>query len=292
MPEQTFQPAAADGKDTWINSRFPANNYGASTTMSLGYSSNPYSRDIHIAFDLTPIKKGSKIEIATMSLYCDSKLAGVANVEIRRILEANAAWTEGGADWNTMDGVNAWAGGAGCEVYGVDIANTTMYSSASVNTAVGAWEDFSLDVGEFQALIDVGNYGIKLFSTERAAGTNAGLDYRTSDHATANTRPKLYVRWIEPSGRLVEYTFDIWDPKRRIKDQQGRIVPPEEVEPDNWMRVLGISMPGAKVFESLVEDWDVVYIMETAMSGRGLRMKGNRNELAEVIISRAAGGKG
>jgi len=292
MPEQTFQPAAADGKDTYINSRFPANNYGAFTTMNLGYTDNPYSFDIHIAFDLTPIKKGSKIEIATMSLYCDSKLAAVSNVEIRRILEANAAWTEGGATWNTMDGVNAWAGGAGCDSPGVDIANTIMYANALVDTAVGAWEDFSLDVGEFQALIDVGNYGIKLFSTIRAAGTNTGINYRTSDHATANTRPKLYVRWIEPSGRLVEYTFDIWDPKRRIKDQQGRIVPPEEVEPDNWMRVLGISMPGAKVFESLVEDWDVVYIMETAMSGRGLRMKGNRNELAEVIISRAAGGKG
>lgn len=295
MPEQNFQPAEAASVDTYIDEGAPAANFGGAATLRLALDNAGNNEDILFKFDLSPIEKGSTIETARLDLWLNSEVGGAGALGtsyITRILDGNAGWTEGGATWNTQDGANAWAGAAGCETRGTDIANTDMWSGDIFQGAAPRLNSYTLDTQEFQALIDVGNNGFKIWSGVRAPAVNRDHTFASAADANPARHPLLYVRWIEPSGRLVEYTFDVWDPRKRILDDKGRIVPPEEVEPDNWMEVLGISMPEAKVYASLVEDPSMIYIVETMMTEQGLRIKGNRSDFADVIISRAAGGKG
>ena len=92
--------------------------------------------------------------------------------------------------------------------------------------------------------------------------------------------------------RAVKYFHDINDPGGRIIDDTGRIVPPWEVRPNNWIRVTGLFLPTTTIYESFAHDPELAYIEEVGYSIRGgLRIKTNRGELTEVLLARAAGGK-
>jgi hypothetical protein len=92
--------------------------------------------------------------------------------------------------------------------------------------------------------------------------------------------------------RSIKYFMDINDPAGRIFDNIGRVVPPWQIAPNNWIRVTGLFSPTSKKYASFAQDPELAYIEEVQFSmGRGLRMKTNRGELADVMLARAAGGK-
>jgi len=92
--------------------------------------------------------------------------------------------------------------------------------------------------------------------------------------------------------RAVKYFHDINDPAGRIFDDLGRVVPPWELEPDNWIRVTGLFLPTSTKYASFTQDPELAYIEEVSFSVRGgLRIKTNRGEMTEVLLARAAGGK-
>ncbi|KKK45419.1 hypothetical protein LCGC14_3165520, partial [marine sediment metagenome] len=158
MPEITLQPGAAAGIDTYLDESAPATSRGSDTTAKWGWGGND-NTDAMFKFDLSAISKGSKIQIATLSLWITAHTGDVAETVISRILPANSAWVEA-ADWNTLDGAAAaWAGSAGCETEGVDFAVPNLFTGEPdlSGPATPFWLDISLDPSDFQALIDVAN---------------------------------------------------------------------------------------------------------------------------------------
>ncbi len=292
MPETTLQPGAGDGIDTGIKSDDAAANFGTDATFAAAIGATGENWDILFKFDLSSIAAGSEIQEATLSLFCESLLGGgFGDPEIRRILSGNSTWTETGATWNTLDGTCDWAGAAGCETEGTDIAVTTLFTTDAYTWATD-WNDFSLTVADFQALIDDANYGFKIGSQQRSPSVSQSATIRMSDHATATDHPKLFVRWIEPSGRLWEYSFSIYDPMKRVFNSQGAIVQPNEIRPDNWISVEGFELPRGETYSSLVKDPTKSYIVgvEYDEDGNAVSIKTDRNQFADAIIRRLSGG--
>ena len=285
MPEATLQPAAAAGIDTSIREDNATTNYGTTTSPACGFDSSGNNYDFLIKFDLSTIEPGSIIEQATLSLYVDGSVSLAFSCSISRILSGNDGWTEAGATWNTKDGSNAWVGGVGAEVAGVDYSATDLYTM-SVHWVAG-WNAFALNVSEFQALIDVGNYGIKVHSLNRSPSVDRSVTISSSDHATAAQRPKLYVRWIAPSRRVYEYTFNIED-ARGLIDSKGQEVDPIDIEVNKWGRTLGIDPPLRGDYDSMVEHPNYWYIVsKTYNEDQGtVRIKTDRNQFADALINK------
>lgn len=92
--------------------------------------------------------------------------------------------------------------------------------------------------------------------------------------------------------RAIKYFYDINDPRGIIRDELGRVVPPWQVQANNWIRVSGIFLPTSKKYASFTQDPELAYIEEVQYSVRGgLRIKTSRGELTEVLFARAASGK-
>jgi hypothetical protein len=292
MPEISLQPAAAASPDTYLDESNPGTSRGADATSRWGRNNNA-NNDAMFKFDLSAIAKGSKILEAVLSLYLTGNNGSPTNTVMWRILEGNSAWVEA-ADWNTIDGAAApWAGSAGAETVGTDIAAGYLFGPSTIDlTGLPKWVDFIMNASEFQALIDVGNYGFKLGLTTRAGGDWLVGIFSSSDHATAGQHPKLYVQWIEPSGILYEYRFNKYDPLKRVFDAKGEQVQLSEVRPNNWIFTEGFDLPSSKVFSSLVVDPRVSYIKGTSYDedGRSLGIETDRNQFAAAIIERMARG--
>jgi len=288
MPETTLQAGIVD---TALSEDNPSTNYGSSTTHNLGFDSGGDNDDILIKFDLSSISKGSKIQKATLSLYVNSIYTSVVeNVVIWRVLQPD--WTEDGATWDDYDGVNPW-GTAGAESEGVDISTALLFGPTSLSgVTADTWEDFELNTSVFQALIDAGNNGMKLGSSIRNPTSNRWFTIRTSEHATSSTWPKLYVRWIEPSGRLYEYKFNKFDKEKRIVNSSGKVIRPNELRPDTWIFVEGTKLPIAIAYDSLVVDPRTNYIVGVSNDedGNVVGIEFNRDQFADQIIARLTRG--
>ena len=220
-------------------------------------------------------------------MMCKAVIGGLQEISIRRVLVGNLDWTEAGATWNLKDGANAWAGGVGCEVLGTDIANTLMWGPTTWGPVAGVRDDFDLSVQEFQYLIDIGNYGFKIGS-ERRAGVDPQrfATYHSAAAVAGADRPTLYVRWIEPSGRLEEYKFDVWDPLQRIIARDGHEVSPNEVREDKWGKLTGFRSPSSKVFASLADTPDAWYTNGITSDGEIVRIIPDENLFADMILKR------
>lgn len=287
MPEQTWQPIEAAAIDTFIDEVNPAVNYGGNAALEVrSWGANQFV-DTLMLWDLSSIARGSTIEIATLFLWLTA-FAGNENIAITRLLPANAAWTEGGCTWNTMDGANAWAGGAGCAVRGTDIALTNLWSGTVV-AAPPVWVQYDLAPSEFQIMLDSGNYGFKIYYTDRTLAVNRSHIFASAT-AVAAQRPTLYVRWIEPTGRLVEYTFDVWDPLQRVIGRDGHEVQPNEIRADKWGKLLGFRSPSSKKFADLTDGPDHFYISGVTSDGEMVRITPDDKLFADMLLKRITRG--
>ena len=288
MPETTLTTPTLD---TYLDEANPAISRGADATVTWGWAGNS-NYDAMLIFDLSAIAKGSKIQEAILSIYVTGDIgAGVDSTTIWRVLSGNSSWVEA-ADWNTVDGAAAaWAGTAGCETEGIDIAAGKLWGPTNVALAgLPKWVDFSLAPSEFQALIDVGNYGIKLGSTVRLSGVNRSGVFTSKDGGAE--KPKLFVRWIEPSGRLFEYKFNKYDPSPVLLGPMGEEIALNEVRADKWVFTEGFDLPGGIAYESLIIDPRMGYIVGCTYDedGNRLGMEMDRNQFADAIIKRLVEG--
>ena len=109
---------------------------------------------------------------------------------------------------------------------------------------------------------------------------------------TAAHRPKLFIRWLEPSGRLFEYKVNKFDAKKKILDSMGDEVQPNEVRPDKWIMTEGFDLPGGVAYESLILDPRISYIVGVTYDedGNRLAIETDRNQFADAIIQRLTRG--
>jgi len=123
-----------------------------------------------------------------------------------------------------------------------------------------------------------------------AAGATTTFDYTGNTHVGVwgfSLRPSVGLR-----ARAVKYYFNIWDPKPEIKDVQGRVIPPDQLRGDSWLEMQGAKLPQSEIYDSFIEDPSKARIIEVATRGDSATLKASRSQFADVLIKRAASGRG
>jgi len=127
--------------DTYIRADGPTINYGSDVDLRVYRDvTNDWCNAILLRFDFTAIPGGQKIETALLSLWCHDDPAAGQILYARHLESVGQAWTEGGATWNTYDGVNSWDSGAFSDS---DIPSANQGSDTSTGVD-GHWFDFSI----------------------------------------------------------------------------------------------------------------------------------------------------
>jgi hypothetical protein len=299
-PTFIAQPGAAAGIDTFVNYDNGAN-FGTNTKLDFDRpnSGTLDFDDAMIRFDLSPIPVGSSIDTYDFQYYVTNQSAAQAPAWYG-IQAANDAWTELGADWQTRDNVNNWAGfvGAatgGCGVIGTDLFNNPINPHTDFATGGGEKHVTSADAGasipNFQESFDDYHGWKYRANTRTSGGTNRIFKWGSSDNLTEAQRPKITITYTPPAAtRLAAYYFSIWDPKSRIFDRKGAEVPPNELRADTWMSVLGADMPRGEQYGSFVQDPSKTKLVSVEVTDDGARIVSNPNQFADVIIKRAGAG--
>lgn len=75
-----------------------------------------------------------------------------------------------------------------------------------------------------------------------------------------------------------------------IRDQNGNVVPHEEIRPNNWMLIENLALPTGLVFSSLTQNPMALYIEEVAFSEEsGLGITAGRDRFTQALVARIAG---
>jgi hypothetical protein len=75
-----------------------------------------------------------------------------------------------------------------------------------------------------------------------------------------------------------------------IKDQNGNVVPPEEIRPNNWMLIENLALPTSAVFSSLTANPSALFIEEISYDEiSGLGITAGRDRFTQALVARIAG---
>ena len=181
-PEETLtiQPDAADGKDTGVDTYFPDQNYATHYQLGAGRGSVDTCR-AYIEFDLDSLPDNVVVTNATVGLYYFYTSNSAATSIGVYLVEDN--WTEGGTTWNHQP----------------DCTETPEYTRtvpASVSNAFLSWDITDLVEGWLDDTID--NNGVMFKGTDETT-VEAWKGFYSSDYGTADQRPKLVIKYYDPT---------------------------------------------------------------------------------------------
>lgn len=184
MSTSTYQPDGTDGKDSYVDSGLPTNNYGTNGSIACGILNNGL-----LQFDVSDISSTDICISATLYLY-NALLQSGHDIYLHTIKSDNGGWTESGATWNTIDGSTAWAGSGGCSTSGTDYDSTSIGNFTVVNGGAGTENSVALSTSVVKTWFGVSNsnYGILL-----RTDTFGTAIFASSDHGTSTWRPKLVI---------------------------------------------------------------------------------------------------
>ena len=134
----TLSPVA----DTYMRAGADATkNYGAATVMDVRYSSPGPTRRLLVRFDMSSIPAGSTLKSGLLRVYCGNIGSPTNNPKSVNAYFVLTSWVEGtlngstpanGANWNTRDGVVAWASPGGS--FGTDYYNSWVVAGKDETT--------------------------------------------------------------------------------------------------------------------------------------------------------------
>lgn len=220
----TFQPAAALAKDTSVRKNNATTNYGVAVTGSIADAgSTTDAGHILIAWDLSTIPAGTTCRQALMHMFNSGTTTLSRNYTVYEMID-NLDWTEGtangtinasGADWNTKNGVDAWAGGQtgggtlGTEINPVPVGSFAYIALGGTGEAANTEHIFALRPSvvsdHFGGTLNL------LIKRNVASGTSTstGPSLHMSDSSTAAYRPKLTITYTTyPITSGDEQTFE------------------------------------------------------------------------------------
>jgi hypothetical protein len=184
------------GSDTNILSSSATKNYGAATTMQVGetnLATSAIGRSL-IKFDLSSIPANATITSATLSLWTNVDYAN--NNRLIRVYRLKVPFSELQATWSIRATGSNWqsTGASGTnDRESVDIGSLQILANEPLNTE----KQISLSTVLIQELVNgtfVNNGFIIVADTE----LDDAFTYKTSDHATADQRPKLVIQYTVP----------------------------------------------------------------------------------------------
>ena len=91
-------------------------------------------------------------------------------------------------------------------------------------------------------------------------------------------------------GRATKYFFPFWDANPKLFDANGKIVDPSDILVDEWVEAEGLALPTAENPDSFIEDPSRSKIIEVSATQSSARIKTNKNQFAETLVSRVAAG--
>lgn len=210
----TLQPNATAGKDAYLVSGSPSQNFGVSTGVDIRGDDN---RRTLIEFDFSSISSNSKVISAVLKLYVTA--TGAPPNPNAILYRVNRTWTEGtgngavtgdGATWNTYNGTASWTAGGGdfdSQIW----ANTTIASS-------NKWYEWNVTALVQNWVNDAyPNYGMLLRTTTTNSGTHT---FASSDNANSSRWPILEINYCTPN--LVNTSWSSWDNILCIGDQMNQ----------------------------------------------------------------------
>jgi hypothetical protein len=186
--ELVLQPDGTDGKDTWVTSGSPTNNFGAASQTTFTTTGNNKKYFLS-KFDVSSIPLGSQIISAKLALYHDA-INGNSVGEFS-LYSMQQGWEEGsgnwsasgdGATWNTSDGSTPWSWDSNHD--------SNVISTSSVSNSAAGWQEWDM-----AALVqdwvagEKDNYGVLVKSNENIGGA----EFYSSD--SWSNRPKLTITY-------------------------------------------------------------------------------------------------
>ncbi len=191
-PTFILQPDASAGKDNFTNKDFPNTSQGSENFLRM--RSN-YDISL-LKFDLSTLPSSGNVIASHVYTWAVNTIAPTSTITVRRILAANATWSEL-STWNyRVPSTEAWAGAVGCTLSGTDFSATVMGSWVMTNgDLLGTAYSASLNLAEF-ALLWATNNGFVFVVT---AGGGNTVWVCSSDHATPAYRPMLTVDYSLPT---------------------------------------------------------------------------------------------
>lgn len=196
----TIQPDATAGIDTFTRKDGPSTNSGTATNFRVVGSGGSQAIAL-LKFDLSALPVGAVVTRARLYLTSMATMPATTTHYVNRILPANSVWTELGATWDYAVASSVrWAGDAaldggadaGCSVPGTDFSATDMGSFVVNGEPLGTEFTVELDLTEFAAMVSA-NYGFVVRGV-----TTSSAQFRSSDNATASSRPKLVIDYETP----------------------------------------------------------------------------------------------
>lgn len=190
--------------DAEIHEGTATTNYGSADLFSADKYAAGDQRNTLISFTgLSSIAGPVTVSAASMFLYMDNNsVFNDITVSARRLLRN---WVEAQATWNIFSTSNNW-GTAGGLSDGVD-RNSTVVATALINSSTPGYIEFT-GAGLLTLVQDwingaANNYGLHLERTDASANDNSYIQWRSSEHTTATTRPYLSVTYASGGGSSI-----------------------------------------------------------------------------------------
>jgi hypothetical protein len=172
---------------------------------------------------------------------------------------------------------------------------TAVGGTANASTVV----DDALDVAEFMRTqtIETNTFSVnRTYDSDRYAmevlTSLAVVGNAASDRMVAGITGErdFYYRSAGSVTGIVKYATGMWDPRTRIYDRTGAVIAPNELRPDNWIKVEGMQLPRGVVYDNHIEDPSTTYIVGVIYDGGSdtASIKTDRNQFAEALLKRLA----
>jgi len=218
--EQIVQvaPGSSDGKDTILDSGTPDTNYGTASDLFLQASAaGPvvFTRRSAVGFDLAVLPPNSTVKGAFFGMAITGLAPGLLSggpppgraIEVHRLLQP--AWTQGGATWNSYNGLASWitAGGDFSPTIASSMPlstaiitlggnyfpnNWTLAGSFGAGTITGDIFDVTADAASQFASSKRADWMLK-YDNDRTNPAEIGISMPSSESASSNFQPRLVI---------------------------------------------------------------------------------------------------
>jgi hypothetical protein len=204
-----------------------------------------------------------------------------------------------GNPFGTIKGLWAWINNGGPALLLEDLATQNTWvcvDAASNGRNAQIARDLTEGAGQAslgrQSFWDaVNNSSAIEVSDEGSVGGTTTMSWTGMDnvdhwgHIAAPLRPAVSAR-----GRAVKYFFPFWNAAPKLFDANGKIVSISDIQKDVWVEAQGLGLPTAENPDSFIEDPSRSKIIEVNATQVSARIKTNKNQFAEVLVSRVAAG--
>ena len=204
-----------------------------------------------------------------------------------------------GNPFGTIKGLWAEGNNAGPALLTEDLAtqNTWMCIDVAAN---GRFNEVARDLAQGAGQTSIGrenfwdgaNTSMSIeMSEEASVGATTTMSWTNMNgvdqwgQLAAPLRPAVSAR-----GRAVKYFFPFWNAAPKLFDTNGKIVSISDIQVDAWVEAQGLGMPSAENPETFIQDPSRSKIIEVNATQTSARIKTNKNQFAEVLVSRVAAG--